>query len=334
MSFQGISLEEVLAHNKALKKGLKGLVVVFVGGTSGIGEWTFRAFIKYTNSPRAYLIVRNRPVAEKIISEAFSTNLEAKIDFIAADRSLLKEVSRVCEEIKRKEDAISGSGKGAVNLLVLSQSSSGLGGRSGTPEGLDGKFSLIYHSRLLFTHLLTPLLNFAHSQERSSRVISVLLTGRETLLDLQDLDLKSKYSTSTCLAYAVIKTTLSFHHLAKINPGITYIHTNPGIVKPGVMRCLPWYMRAVSHAGYAVLSPWRMEIEESGERHLEIGFAERYASAGIKENVKGGEEVQGIARQKGAYALYNKGQSVEEKDVVWRHTLKVFEVVEKIGKTG
>lgn len=148
MSTRGISLEEVLAHNKALKKGPKGLVGVFgkispdfqrsncteklqVGGTSGIGEWTFRAFIKYTSSPRAYLIGRNRPVAEKIIADALATNPEAKVDFIPADCSLLKEVSRVCEEIKSREDEVSGSGNGAVNLLVLSQSSSGLGGRSG-----------------------------------------------------------------------------------------------------------------------------------------------------------------------------------------------------------
>ena len=108
-----------------------------MGGTSGIGEWTFRAFIKHTNSPRAYLIGRNRPVAEKIISDALSTNPEAKIECIAADCSLLKEVSRVCQEIKRKEDEASGSGKGAVNLLVLSQSSSGLGGRSGKAKSTD-----------------------------------------------------------------------------------------------------------------------------------------------------------------------------------------------------
>ena len=95
-------------------------------------------------------------------------------------------------------------------------------------------------------------------------MISVLLTGRETLLDLQNLDLKTKYSTSTCLAYATSMTTLSFHRLAKLNPRITYIHTNPGIVKTGVMRYLPWYMRAVSHAGYAELSPWRMEVERVG----------------------------------------------------------------------
>jgi hypothetical protein len=275
----------------------------------------------------------------------------------------LKEVSRVCEEIKKREDEMSGGRKGVVNLLVLSQSSSGLGGRSGnfstsnapesidewpqteTPEGLDRKFSLIYHSRLLFTHLLTPFLENAHSQGHPSRVISVLLTGRETLLDLQNLDLKTRYSTSTCLTYATTMTTLSFYHLAKINPGISYIHTNPGIVKTGMMRYLPWYMRAVSHAGYAVLSPWRMEVEESGERHLEMGFAERYVSAGDMENSKEGEEVQGIAGQKGAYALYNKGQEVE-KDVVvkmvgdsyaekiWGHTLKIFDDVENAGKTA
>jgi hypothetical protein len=139
-------------------------------------------------------------------------------------------------------------------------------------------------------------------------------------------------------------TTLSFHQLAKLNPGITYIHTNPGIVKTSVMRYLPWYMRAVSHAGYAVLSPWRTEVEESGERHLEMGFAKRYPSAGDMETTEEHEKVQGIAGQKGAYALYNKDQAVSEKKVMVKmaiedydekilaHTLKIFEEVERKGR--
>jgi hypothetical protein len=77
------------------------------------------------------LIGRNRPVAEKIVSDAQATNPNAKIDFIVADCSLLKEVSRVCQEISKREDEVAGSGKGAINLLILSQSSSGFGGRSG-----------------------------------------------------------------------------------------------------------------------------------------------------------------------------------------------------------
>jgi hypothetical protein len=35
-----------------------------VGGTGRIGEWTFRAFIKHANSPRAFVIGRDRRVAE------------------------------------------------------------------------------------------------------------------------------------------------------------------------------------------------------------------------------------------------------------------------------
>lgn len=78
---------------------------------------------------------------------------------------------------------------------------------------------------------------------------------------------------------------------------------------------------------------------------MEAGFAERYASAGDTQSAKE-EKVQGIAGQAGAYALYNRGQSVEEKDIVrrmidevydekvWEHTLKIFDNVEKTGKTG
>ncbi|KAH7409263.1 short-chain dehydrogenase/reductase [Cadophora sp. MPI-SDFR-AT-0126] len=346
MTFTGVSLEDVIAHNRSLKTGPKGLVGVFVGGTSGIGEWTFRAFIKHTTSPRAYLIGRNKAVAEKIVSEAQLSNPEAKIDFIPADCSLLREVSRVCDEIKRKEEEVSGAGNGKVNLLVLSQSSSGLGGRSETSEGIDAKFSLIYHSRLLFTHLLTPLLLNAHTAGLPSRTLSILLTGRETALDLSNLVLKEKYSTSTCLAYATTMTTLAFHELARRNAekgivgGMEYVHVNPGIVKTGVMRYLPWYMRAVSHVGYAVLTPWRTDVEESGERCLEMGFSERYGS----EAIEGGQYVDGVDGMRGAYTVFKTGESTGTKDVVkkmigegagkviWEYTLDAFTKVETDGK--
>jgi len=52
------------------------------------------------------------------------------------------------------------------------------------------------------------------------------------------------------------------------------------IVKICIMWYLAWHLRAVSYAGYAVLSPRRMGVEKSGERCLELGFTERYASAG------------------------------------------------------
>ncbi len=64
-------------------------------------------------------------------SDAQATNLDVKIGFIAANCSLLNEVSRICQEIRKREDEVAGGGNRAVNLLALSQSSSGLGVRSG-----------------------------------------------------------------------------------------------------------------------------------------------------------------------------------------------------------
>ena len=62
--------------------------------------------------------------------DALSTNPEAKIEFIAANGSLLKELSRICQKSKRKENEVLGLGKGFANLLVVSQGSAELGGRS------------------------------------------------------------------------------------------------------------------------------------------------------------------------------------------------------------
>lgn len=142
-------------------------------------------------------------------------------------------------------------------------------------------------------------------------------------------------------------TTLSFHEFARRNAekglvgGMDYIHVNPGIVKTGVMRYLPWYMRAISHVGYAVLTPWRTDVEESGERCLEMGFAGRYGGKDGDENL---EKVEGVNGCQGAYTVFKTGESTGTKDavkimtregagnVVWDNTLDQFEKVKTQGK--
>jgi len=77
-----------------------------------------------------------------------------------------------------------------------------------------------------------------------------------------------------------------------------------------------------------------------------MGSVERYACAGEAGKVGVGEQVQGIAGKKGAYALYSKGQAVNEKgglgrmvcdrydEKVWEHTVRIFDDVKKKGKTA
>ena len=113
-----IPLFVVKASNASLRKLGPGLVALFVGGTSGIGETTLRALARHTSGARIYIVGRNREAADKIKSE-----VDAHVEFLKADVSLLGEVDRVCDIIRKKEEMI--------NLMVLSAGYLSLQGRNG-----------------------------------------------------------------------------------------------------------------------------------------------------------------------------------------------------------
>jgi NAD(P)-dependent dehydrogenase (short-subunit alcohol dehydrogenase family) len=101
-----------------------------VGGTSGIGLYTAREFVRYTISPHVYLVGRNEVEAKRTIDELHSLNPDGKVQFIKSDVSLLKGVDKACDEILRTADR--------VNLLFLSCGMMSTGGR-------DGMFDLLSH---------------------------------------------------------------------------------------------------------------------------------------------------------------------------------------------
>jgi len=111
-----VSLSEVIASNGRVAKSLpSGLVAVFVGGTSGVGEYTVKAFARYATKPRVYIIGRSQDAATRIIRECQKANPDGTFEFIKADVSLIKTVDDVCGQIKSKETAI--------NILFESQGS-------------------------------------------------------------------------------------------------------------------------------------------------------------------------------------------------------------------
>jgi NAD(P)-dependent dehydrogenase (short-subunit alcohol dehydrogenase family) len=113
-----VALPEVIASNKRIASTLPhDLVAVFVGGTSGVGEYTVKAFAKYANKPRAYIVGRSQEAADRIIEECRQLNPSGKFEFIKADVSLLTTVDDVCRQIKSKETT--------VNVLFESQGTMG-----------------------------------------------------------------------------------------------------------------------------------------------------------------------------------------------------------------
>jgi short-subunit dehydrogenase len=107
-----VTLEQMRSSNARIAECLPaGLVAVFVGGTSGIGESTMKQFARHAIQPRIYFVGRSERAGAHIMAELASLNPSGKYRFIRADLSLLQNVDDVCREIKSRE--------ALINLLFL-----------------------------------------------------------------------------------------------------------------------------------------------------------------------------------------------------------------------
>ncbi|KAJ5962862.1 hypothetical protein N7501_007803 [Penicillium viridicatum] len=330
-----VSLETVQNSNSAIKEYGPNLVAVFVGGTSGIGESTARAFMKYAVSPRVYLIGRSETRASQIIEDLRALNPDGQIKFIKGDVSRLQEVDQVCKEIQAKEDKI--------NLLVLSAGILTTKGRDETDEGLDKKLSLHYYSRMRFLYNLLPQLTnaaqgAASGQRSLSRVLSVLDGRGNAPLIMNDLSLKDNYSLRNCANHAITMTSLSMEELASSHPSISFVHAYPGIVKTSILRDNGFLMKTALNALFFLFSPMTVGLEESGERHAYAGTNPSFAPRGSKggnDTVIGSDGVQGS----GSYLVGSDSATVSNQKVlegyradgtrasVWKHTLDIFKSI-------
>ncbi|KAL3487618.1 hypothetical protein BJX62DRAFT_240886 [Aspergillus germanicus] len=321
-----VSLDAVKQSNAGLKDYGPGLVGVFVGGTSGIGEATARSFVKYAIAPIVYLIGRNETQAAKIIEDLEALNPESRVSFVQCDVSLLRRVDEACRAIQEKEDK--------VNVLVLSSGIFTTKGRDETSEGLDKKLTLHYYARMRFISNLLPQLIqagtwlnglVAGKSRGLASVVSVLEAGGEGPLILEDLPLKENYSLKNCAKHAITMTSLSLEELAKANPAISFVHTYPGVVRTGLLRDFNPVTQFLMSVLLFIAKPWTVPLEECGERHV-------FAATGVPRAraISAGEgsgkpylvswdgEPRGNQNVLGLYREKNIGP------VVWKHTQDVF----------
>lgn len=109
-----VTLSVVEASNSRISTALPaGLVAVFVGATSGIGEYALKEFAQQAKDPKIYLVGRSEDAANRIIAESRDLNPTGQYTFIKSDISLLKNVDNVCQQILARESSI--------NLLFQTQ---------------------------------------------------------------------------------------------------------------------------------------------------------------------------------------------------------------------
>ncbi|KAG8894206.1 hypothetical protein FRC00_009324 [Tulasnella sp. 408] len=249
---------------------------LFVGGTSGCGQGTAEAFARATQG-RAHILIcgRNREAAENIIS-GFPKHAESKYDFVECDATLMKNVVKAAEEVKRKiRDA---GGKTKLNYLVLSQGVITMNGFDPTSEGIDTRLALSFYSRWKFVDELLPLLESASSDGEEARVMTILAPGISGPLDTSDLGLKKDYSSGLARKHGPAYTDNFIAEYSSRYPAISFIHIFPGWVNTPLFNNLPWYLRPIFTSLVFVMA---RSIQDCGEYMTSALLNPEYKTGGF-----------------------------------------------------
>ncbi|KAL9581153.1 MAG: hypothetical protein Q9212_004068 [Teloschistes hypoglaucus] len=317
-----IILSEVQSSNARIASTLPpGLVAVFVGGTSGIGETALKQFAKHVRQPRIYYIGRSQEAADRIAIACKELNADGEYNFIKSDTSLIRNVDLVCQEIRK------------------------------TSEGLHFATSLAYYSRARFIINLLPLLKQASSLRR---VVTVFAAGYEGPITTSDFQ-AWKVPMLSQRGHLSSLITVSLEALARDAPSVSFIHHFPGSVQTNLARGGEGAAIYVLKQVFKLIGPMiNMPNEECGERQLFLATSGKYPSehleasglpltAGDRPVAKGtsGKSGSGVysvgsdgessgARVMELLARFREDGMVEQ---VWRHTHEEFTRITGGGQT-
>lgn len=327
-----VAYTDIEASNALVNDDTAPRVAVFVGGTSGVGQYTIKALVTTGASVRIYIIGRKSAEerTKAFINELQVLNPRADLIWLEGEVSLLAETKRVCETIKGKERHI--------DLLFLTTGYTPFGGRSETSEGIDISQSLSYYTRMLSILSLLPLLQ----KSEAPRVVSVLAGGMErAAFDVDDIDLKKPGSFGMMKAqgHVCAMNTLTMEKLASENPHVTFVHAMPGWVATGnVWRGVDDPNSFMGWFVWLLLAPligiFSFSEETSGQRNLFVATSALFGGRGVPW--KGQAGVNTLNKQEnGLFLAGLKSDATSNSKVisslrkraqepVWKHTLEVL----------
>lgn len=224
-------------------------------------------------------------------------------------------------------------------------------GRNETEEGLDRKMSVNYYSRIRWALNLMPCLTAAAKAGELSRVNTVLAAGSESDIRLDDLDLRQGFTLHACLAHCSVMSDFMVEELAKKFPQTSFSHSYPGTVKTGIANELNGPARLAVKVLYTLMTPWIINVQESGERHLfqmtskcyppkqggtgvdiPQGLSEMRGSNG--EVASGGYLLDWDGKPTGDEKILTKYRTIGFGKIAWDHTMQMFQQAEQRQKAA
>jgi hypothetical protein len=118
----------------------------------------------------------------------------------------------------------------------------------------------------------------------SPRVIAILAGGKESEINLNDIEMNIDFNSMKAASLGTTLTTLALEEFAKTHPKITYIHKYPGFVDTGalskILNSVRGPLAILTKIVDLLLVPianfFSMSQEEAGERGLFLATSARY----------------------------------------------------------
>lgn len=201
---------------------------IVVGGTSGIGYGMACRVAAEVKTSTVIISGRTKP---KNIAHS-------NMEFRPLDATSMRQIKQYTDTFKSAQEQ-------KLDLLILTQGIMSNAGRTETSEGIDRKMALHYYGKQLLIRELLPVL------KEDAKVIIVFdsINGNPAKLDWEDLDLKKNFGLAKSAQHCMVMNDAMVQYWAaaeKKRQGTArrhFIHAWPGLVKTGLAKELPWYLR-------------------------------------------------------------------------------------------
>ena len=198
---------------------MRGLTSLITGATDGIGKEAAIELAK--KGCNLILIGRNKEKGEKVVEEIRKVaDSYVDIDYFTADLMLMKEVSRVADEVSRKYPKID---------VLLNNVGAYFAFRDVTEEGFERTFALNHLGYFLMTKKLLPLVE----KSDYKRIVNVSSSAHYGIdFEFDNMNGEKKYSGFDIYKRSKLANVMFTYELAKRieGTGITANCLHPGFV--------------------------------------------------------------------------------------------------------
>jgi NAD(P)-dependent dehydrogenase (short-subunit alcohol dehydrogenase family) len=240
---------------------LRDKVAVVTGASSGIGLVTARELAR--DGANVVIVCRNADKCAGAIAEIRGAFPEARVEGIAADLSVQKEVRRAADEVRSRF--------GRLDVLVNNAGAIQTK-RSETSDGIETTFAVNHLAYFLFTNLLLDQLKAS----APARIVSVSSRAHTRAgLDIDDLQSKRAYNGLVTYCRSKLCNVLFTYELARRLEGtnVTANCLHPGVIRSGFGRNTP----GLFDLGVRLVAPFMWTPEKGATASLRLARAPELA---------------------------------------------------------